>query len=504
MKRFFNLFSSKFDLSDSKKQHRSILLDFSKETLQKWGFIFIVIISVFFVSNGIIKGNIRLLTIVSLLFILGVCCLKIESGVIGILIFLPFMGILRRYIYYFNPYVTLDPILIISSILTLFMFGYIFVFYGEEILNYSNESKLFKYVIYLLILFVLEAFNPFQGGLAVGFSGIMYIVVPFLWFYFGFFFPTNKMATLFYIISIIGIITSIYGLHQIYYGLLPFEKYWMEYGGFGSIKIKGFLKAFSTFMSPQEFANYLLIASAISFMYLFKKIALYPIWIIGFIVLMYGVFMTSTRSAIFYFFALVSFFISLKLKSFSKAIIANIIIVLILVVGLPKIKLSSGTVKTAKEANMEHLASGVKDPFDEESTFWRRVDMARWTFNEMFSTPFGRGIGAITLGSGKFGGQVVGGMELFQLAIIGACGIPGLILGLIIIYWLIKNSIFLIKKDSDTYLIPCVLTVWLIITGEPRLYSIGPFFYLLLGWVTKESIWVQRIEKEKKRQKESF
>lgn len=262
MKRFFKPLTNnseilisqqdRFPVLQYKKISQFILTTDSKWNLQNLGFIFIIIISSFFVANGIVKGNMRLLVIVSLLFILGVSCLRIETGTLAILLYLPFMGIIRRYIYSFNAYVSFDPILIISSIMTLFMFGYIFIFYGEEIMKKTKDNMLLRYVTFLLILFLLEAMNPFQGGLGMGFSGVMYIVVPLLWFYFGFFIPTQRMESIFYMIIIVGVITALYGLRQIYYGLLPFEEYWVKYGGYTAIKVEGFIKAFSTFMSHKS------------------------------------------------------------------------------------------------------------------------------------------------------------------------------------------------------------------------------------------------------------
>lgn len=486
MKKFSTPSINNLNLSKYKKISESMLLNASKWNLQLWAFIIILAGGSFLVAEAIVKGNMRLLVNISLIIILGVSCLRIETGVFAILIYLPFMGILRRYIYSFNAYVSFDPILIIASALTLFMFGYIFIFYGEEILIQNKNNQLFKYVSLLLLLFLVEAFNPFQGGLAMGFSAIMFIVVPFLWFYFGFFLSTKNLEKLFYVVIVIGVITAVYGLRQVLFGVLPFEEYWIAHGGFTAIKIKGFIKAFSTFMSPQEFANYLLIASSISFMYLFKKLFFYPIWMAAFAVLMYGVFMTSTRSVIFYFFILVGIFMAFKVGSWQRAVIANVIMITLLIFGLPKIKTPAGNISSTKGANIEHLVSGVTDPFGEESTFWTRVNFAKWTLGELITTPFGRGTGTITMGSGKFGGQIVAGMEVFQLAIVGSCGIPGLILYITIIVWLIKASFFLIRKDPDTYLAPSVLSIWLALTGEPRLYSTGPFFYLLWGWLAKE------------------
>ncbi|MCK4352509.1 hypothetical protein KAW65_03780 [candidate division WOR-3 bacterium] len=476
-------------------QRINILGKVPENTLQGIGFFLILIATSFFFAQGIINNNIRIIICAFLALVLGVFCLKIETGAIAILIYLPFMALIRRWIYLFNPYVKFDPILILSSALTVFMFGYIFIFYGDKILKQTKNNKLLRYMTYLLILFILEVFNPFQGGLAVGFSGIMYYIIPLLWFYFGFFVPQKRIPAIFYIIVIIGIITAFYGLHQLYHGFLPFEKYWIKYGGPSSLLVKGFIKPFSTFTNPQEYAGYVLLAGAIVFMYLFKKPLLYPLWIGSFLVLMYGMFMTSSRMEIFFFFILVSIFLALRLGNWKKALLANIIFLSIIFFGISKINPPSSMIAagSAKEAHLEHLITGVKHPTAKGSTFWVRVDMTKWVFNDLKYYWFGRGLGATTRGTAKFGGKSAAGAEIFQYAISGSCGFPGIILYFLIMYWVIKSSIFLVKKDLNIYWIPATLAIWLTFALDPRLYSIGPFVYLLWGWIAKE---YSRYEKE--------
>jgi hypothetical protein len=462
---------------------------FSLEKVQKIGAVIMTIGASLFFVRGIVNNDIRIIICVLITFFLGILCFKIPTGTVALLIFLPFMAFIRRFIYSFNPYTGFDPILIIAPFLTLFMASYVFLFCGEEIIKYAKKNKLIKYASYFFILLILQVFNPIQGGLAVGFAGIIYWIIPFIWFYLGFFINKREIQSIFFIILGIGIITALYGLYQIYCGFLPFEKYWIKYGGFSALHVKKFIKAFSTFTNPQEFAQYLSIAGAIAFMYIFRKLSFSWMWIGVFLLLMYGVFMTSSRGAIFLFFVLIGIFMGIKMGNWVKAIFMNLLFLGIIIIGLSQIPLPSKMISigSAKEAHFAHIYSGIKHPFAKESTLHIRIMWIKCVLHDLRTTPLGRGIGATTRAVVKFGGRGVAGGEVFHFAIAGSCGIPGIILYILFMYWMIKNSLFLIKKEPLMYTIPGVLAIWSLIAIDIRLYSIGPFVCLLWGWIAKES-----------------
>ena len=298
------------------------------------------------------------------------------------------------------------------------------------------------------------------------------------------------MQTIFYIIVGIGVITAIYGLHQIYNGFSPFEEYWIKYGGFSALEIRGFTKAFSTFTNPQEYSHYLMIGIAIVFMYLFKKPVLYPLWIGGLLVLTGGLFMTSTRGTIFVLFVLIGIFLGLRAKNWAKALVANFFFLSIVLLGISRIPTPPAieSVGSTREAHLSHLASGIKQPLAKESTLWAHVLVYQEGLAHLRNYPLGQGLGATTLGALKFKGRGIGGAEGFYPAIAGSFGVPGTILYLLFAFWIIKVSISLVKKDFNTYIVPATLAIWFTFATDPRLYSTGPFIYLLWGWIAKESI----------------
>ncbi len=150
----------------------------------------------------------------------------------------------------------------------------------------------------LLGLFVLQIFNPLQGGLLVGLGGAFYYVIPMVWFFVALCYANNQLIRkLMIAIVVIGVVTGAYGLWQMTFGFFSFEKYWIETGGFASLHVGRFIRAFSTFSSPEEYSRYLQIAGVIAFGYFLKRKNLG--WLLIFAFIGISTIMTGARSSVF-------------------------------------------------------------------------------------------------------------------------------------------------------------------------------------------------------------
>ena len=89
-----------------------------------------------------------------------------------------------------------------------------------------TETPLAKLVSILALFYFLQIFNPLQGGLSVGLSGALFILVPVSWFYFGQAIKPEFVRTALRLIVVIGLITSLYGLYQLAYGFPTLNKTW--------------------------------------------------------------------------------------------------------------------------------------------------------------------------------------------------------------------------------------------------------------------------------------
>ncbi len=459
----------------------------SRKTLRGIGFICVVLVVSYFFSKGIVENNIRLIFVVGLFLILGILCLKISTGVISLVIFLPFMAFLRRFIYSYNSYVSLDPILVISDILTLFMFFHILLFERKNLYKLVKKNQIVCYVTLLLLVCVLQIFNPLQGGIIVGIAGAKFWIIPILWFYLGFYVTERKMEIIFYLIIAIGFITAVYGLYQMYYRFTDFEKYWINYGGYTALGIRGFMRSFSTFASAQEYTTYLMISGIITLAYFLKR-KNNLILLIIFSVIGYSLVMASARGAIFGFVIGSGLFLILGLRNFKKIILAGIVVIIGSSILISKVSLPESPVEikhTMKRTLMEHTMSGITDPFSKTSTIQHRFQGARSVFGRIIRNPFGLGIGAGNLAAYKFGGS--GAPETFFL--IGSVmkiGLLGGILLILLFYNFIKwNFLSYVEKNDFFCRLEITIAFIAFTIGGFMLYSTGPFIWLLLGWGTK-------------------
>src|SRR2546421_8409273 len=107
---------------------------------------------------------------------------SMEAGLIAMMLFEPLRGILRRAQYLFVDYAAQDPIHVLTPIVTLLAF---LLLVRSRRLEMFVATPLAGAVSILAIIYVLEIFNPLQGGLLIGLAGTLFMLVPLVWFYFG-------------------------------------------------------------------------------------------------------------------------------------------------------------------------------------------------------------------------------------------------------------------------------------------------------------------------------
>ncbi|OYD14988.1 hypothetical protein CH333_06885 [candidate division WOR-3 bacterium JGI_Cruoil_03_44_89] len=469
-------------LADLKK----IPLVLGERTTRNLLFALFIAAASFFFGKAIVDLNIRLAVITALIFTLGVFCLRIQTGVLALLIYLPFMAFLRRYIYIYNPYVRFDPILIISSILTIFMFLYLIFFYSDTIIGPRRKKPIVRYTTLLLIIYAIEMFNPLQEGLSVGISGAIFFLIPTIWFYFGRFIDRERMNYILYITVFIGVVVAMYGLKQNFLGYTSFEKYWAELGGYTALSIRGWLRPVSTFASSQEYTTYIMIAGIISFALVVKDVKNLPLLaVLALIVL--ALIMSASRGALLGLIMGIGLYTILGLKETKRIGIAVLIMFIVYAGLVARINFSSVNPDSAEAAYLAHTASGIFDPFAKGSTLWSHWSGALRGFSLMFRNPIGYGLGAGTLAATKFGG-IGTASEGFIASLQGSTGLVGTVVFFVLFFFLARNSLLKYRRDGDFFSkLVFVITIEVFLTIDLRLYSIGPLIWLLWGYQSYRS-----------------
>ena len=437
-------------------------------------------------SKRIAIGHLRTVIVFSLFFLLAAASISLKSGIMALIIYLPFMAFIRRYIYVYGRYVAMDPILIISDIITIFMFSYLVIFKGKDLYKFFRENKLVKFATVLLFIFILQMFNPRQGSILVGIGGAKFYIIPFLWFYFGLFIDKRFVRKLFFTIVVIGFITALYGLKQTFLGFTSFENYWIKYGGYSALHLFRIIRSFSTFASAGEYAHYLVMSGIICFAF-FLKSKQKIITLVALIVILTALFISAVRSAIFAFVFSSIILIGFLVRDKRKGFLLVLVLCLFLIIFISKVGFVPGVDEyDSLSVTSHHALRGITNPMGEGSLKFRFYSWFYVFPKQMIKNPFGYGIGSISLAGWKFGGRLQA-VENFILDIYLATGIIGGTIFLILLFILFKKSIGLISKTKELFLPLIVICLCFILffLGAISEYSIGPIGWLLIGSVAK-------------------
>ena len=206
------------------------------------------------VLRGLMLGGVGWLLALPLL-------VSLEAGLFAMILFEPFRGFLRHAQYIFMPYSQTEPIHLITPVVTLLALAMLLNRRGLRILH---ETPLAMAVSILGLIYILEIFNPLQGGVTVGLTGALFVLVPVTWFYFGQSTKPKFIETVFRVIVLLGVVTSLYGLYQLTFGFPAFEQYWIDNTEFyNSISVGKVERALATYSSAEEWGRYIEIGASI-------------------------------------------------------------------------------------------------------------------------------------------------------------------------------------------------------------------------------------------------
>ena len=188
---------------------------------------------------------------------------SLESTLVAMMLFEPLRGLLRRAQYLLVDYAGEDPIHLLTPLVTLMALAMLL---RSQRLNMFRATPLAGSVSVLALIFVLEIFNPLQGGLLIGLSGAMFLLVPMVWFYFGQSVSEKFMHTALRLVVLAGIVASLYGVYQMMFGYPAFEQYWIDNTDFyTSIAVAHVRRAVATFSSAEEWGRYTEIGAIVAF-----------------------------------------------------------------------------------------------------------------------------------------------------------------------------------------------------------------------------------------------
>lgn len=231
----------------------------------------LMILGAIFLGNQVIAGG-AVLRIVSALAVLVAFIVPAlehpKSAMYMLFSWLPFLGIIRRVLVPATGYTSLDPLLLISSAVVIIILLTL-LFTGKAEMGGSPLSFM---VFLFLMIGLLQVFNPAQGGIFVGLTGVMFVLVPVMCFFIGrSVADPETLAKLQRYMIFVGVIAGAYGLFQVYIGFPGFEQAYLAKAGFGGLYVGSAIRPFSTFTNPLEYSLYLSFCVMTTLSYLIYK-----------------------------------------------------------------------------------------------------------------------------------------------------------------------------------------------------------------------------------------
>jgi len=175
----------------------------------------------------LIIGQLNLL--IALILAIPLLLLSVHNKQLAIVCafgYLILLGDIRRIVAVIAAPAAFDPLLLIVPAVTL-------VLVAPLLFGLRLSEPLSKAVLGLLFIMLLEIFNPQQGGIGVGLSGVFFYVFPVSWFWIGRSYGSVQLLeTLIYkIVLPLALFAGLLGLAQNFIGFLPYQKAWLDTAG---------------------------------------------------------------------------------------------------------------------------------------------------------------------------------------------------------------------------------------------------------------------------------
>jgi len=421
--------------------------------------------------------------------------LRPSALLLGIFLWLPLLGFVRRLSLFAVPAASVNPLLLVAPV------G-VGVLLLISLRRGVGRLNVFAWAILALsVVIVVSAFNPLQGGLRVGFGGIFFLLTPLLWFWIGrgFLYP-DLIDRLLGLIFALAVSTGVYGLSQTLLGFTAFDKAWIRDKGYEALHVGTTIRAFGTFSSSSEYAAFLGFGLVVLLLFMRRIRPLFAT-ITG-LILAAALILDSSR-AVTGLTTLACVIVVLArrgLAAWKTVALGVITLVSISVAALLLSLLPFGDSKTG--SLIQHQVAGLAHPFDKtKSTLGLHGTMVGSGIAQVGHRPWGYGAGAVTIAIDKFSGRKIGGTEVdFSNAAV-ALGIPGLALftfiavaGAILAYETARR-----KRTLGTLAALGILTVAALQWLNGGQYAVAPLPWLFLGWIDR-----QRVSESKSKLSDEF
>lgn len=425
---------------------------------------------------------------------------SLEACLTAMIIFEPFRGLLRRMQYLIVPYSNNEPIHLLTPVVTIFAFLFLL---NRHKLEIFIATPLAKIVSFLAVICFLQIFNPLQGGLYVGLTGALFVLVPMAWFYFGQCAAPEFFSKILRLIVFLGIAASLYGVYQILFGYPSFELIWIENtDAYESIAVYNVKRALATFSNAEEWGRYTQIGALIAFGLAFSK----PeggkrgLWLFSAFVLCFMLILSGQRSSIFGLFLGLTILFITGAKTWGSAFMRTTLLAFVLASFLTLTsQIGEEDIYALDDSQsistmVSHSTKGTLDPTNEGSLAARFETWNKLITRDLPSNPVGMGLGYTGVSASRVGEREALAIDnhFFSLAV--SAGIPAALL----LAWILFRALGACirrwreshpdSKEFAHWRISMALVSTFILNNffgtSFVIYSVAPIGWLVLGWIS--------------------
>lgn len=372
------------------------------------------------------------------------------------LAWLPWMGHVRRWLYQFSSYESLDPILIAGPAMLSWLVLTSWLLSPQARRTVINTPAS-RYIAWLLVVFGLQIFNPLQGGLKVGVAGALFTIIPLLSFFLGKrHLDSQGGRRLLWLWLGTGVVVTLIAHRQAYQGFTSYEQYWIEQGGYAALGIGGIKRPLGTFVSGSEFSSFASAGAVIVLAWLlwgqhrWRGVLALPI--LG--SLLWSTLLAGSATGVFR--VVIPTLILWSYRSVRARQGAGMALAMVLLLGLffsiTRVQYPHGTLQSIPVIGgmLDTMAIKVLDPLSEMSTGRAHLNSPYVALKRTLQRPWGYGLGSTNMAAAKLGGRNMA-TEFDIGDVFVATGIAGGILYLLALYHLIKQTLWLCRHTHDPW-----------------------------------------------------
>jgi hypothetical protein len=407
-----------------------------------------------------------------------------EVAIVYALVYVSIQGDVRRMCAVAGETGGSDPLLLVAPAMV-----FLLLLKGMADGIVKNDTRVSKLIVVLMLIMGLEVFNPLQGGIMVGATGILFYMVPLGWYWVGKSFSNAAMTRLivFSVLVPVAVAAAALGLYQTFVGLLPYEARWasikiVQEKTYSALMVGSQIRAFGFSCSSAEYCTLMSIGAVVLIATL---LTLRPRRATIFVLpLLIAIFLASARGPIVSLMLATAAMFGATGRNVYTGLLRLLVIPLL---GVPL--LLSGLVHL-KDVEMSERVQVLVDHQKEgflhmgESTASGHVETAFGGVKLGFSNPLGHGLGATTVASKAAG---VGSTEMDISDMFVDLGVGALVYVVLIFVALMR--VFTHFRTVRTFTSLAILGILMASLAQwinGGMYSICAFICFLLGCVDQQ------------------